>query len=261
MTDTTGKPLHSWRILILPYTNITNSLALYKKYNFNEPWDGPNNSKLGQQIPYVYRCPSHDHGPASKPGETHYFAIVGPETPWPNNRVRTVPELTDGLSRSIMVIEAAGLGVNWLQPQDLSVEQAVELLTTRQQFGHAAADEGFFTTTYYDRSYHNVAYADGHIEWLGQLKDADVARALMTVAGGEKWQSEPFEWEDMLVEANARTTINWGNVWGVSVFVVLYLLPGWILYRNKVKTQTIKAPGAEQDDVEVPGLAAMPGPI
>jgi hypothetical protein len=43
VTDGKGKPLHSWRILILPYTNITNSVALYKQYNFNEPWDGPNN--------------------------------------------------------------------------------------------------------------------------------------------------------------------------------------------------------------------------
>jgi prepilin-type processing-associated H-X9-DG protein len=259
VTDSKGKPLHSWRILILPYTNITNSVALYKQYNFNEPWDGPNNRKLAQQSPYIYRCPSHDHGPVRRPGETHYFAVVGPETAWPNNRVRTVPELTDGLSRSIMVIEAAGLGVNWLQPQDLSVEQAVELLTTKQHSGHAAADEGFFTTTHYDRSYRNVAYADGHIEWMGQLKDAGVAKALLTVAGGEPWPFEPFEWEDKFVEAGTRTTINWGNVWGLSIFVFLYLLPGWLLYRNVAQTQTTEAPVEDKGDVKELTLSAMPG--
>jgi prepilin-type processing-associated H-X9-DG protein len=259
VTDTKGKPLHSWRILILPFTNITNSLALYKQYNFNEPWDGPNNSKLTQQTPYIYRCPSHDHGLVRGSGETNYFAVVGPETAWPNNRVRTAPELTDGLSKSIMVIEAAGLGVSWLQPQDLSIEQAVELLTTKQQSGHPAADEGFFTTTHYDRSYRNVAYADGHVEWMGQLKDADVAKALLTVAGGEPWPFEPSEWEDKFVEAKARTSINWGNVWGLSVFVFLYLLPGWMLYRNAVQSQTTKAPVENKEDVEAPGLSAMAG--
>jgi prepilin-type processing-associated H-X9-DG protein len=158
-----------------------------------------------------------------------------------------------------MVIEAAGLGVNWLQPQDLSVEQAVELLTTKQHSGHAAADEGFFTTTHYDRSYRNVAYADGHIEWMSQLKDADVAKGLLTVAGGEPWPFEPSEWDDKFVEASTHTTINWGNVWGLSIFVFLYLLPGWLLYRNVAQTQTTEAPVEDKGDVKELTLSAMPG--
>ena len=43
IADKNGRPMHSWRVLILPYLELDH---LYKQYNFNEPWDGPNNKKL-----------------------------------------------------------------------------------------------------------------------------------------------------------------------------------------------------------------------
>ncbi len=38
-----GKVPYSWRVAILPYLE---QQALYNAYNFDEPWDGPNNRKL-----------------------------------------------------------------------------------------------------------------------------------------------------------------------------------------------------------------------
>ena len=43
VADETGKPMHSWRVLILPFLE---QKALYDQYRFDEPWDGPNNGKL-----------------------------------------------------------------------------------------------------------------------------------------------------------------------------------------------------------------------
>ena len=49
---------HSWRVLILPFLE---SSPVYDMYDFNEPWDGPNNSKLETMIFWsVFQCPSHD---------------------------------------------------------------------------------------------------------------------------------------------------------------------------------------------------------
>ncbi len=42
VADKNGKPMHSWRVLILPYVGFDD---LYKAYDFTEPWDGPNNKK------------------------------------------------------------------------------------------------------------------------------------------------------------------------------------------------------------------------
>ncbi|MEO8497518.1 MAG: DUF1559 domain-containing protein, partial [Planctomycetota bacterium] len=46
--DASGKPMHSWRVLILPYLNED---GLYRRYNFDEPWDGPNNLQLAGHMP------------------------------------------------------------------------------------------------------------------------------------------------------------------------------------------------------------------
>ena len=43
VADRDGKPMHSWRVLILPFLE---QRELYNAYNFAEPWDGPNNRKL-----------------------------------------------------------------------------------------------------------------------------------------------------------------------------------------------------------------------
>src|SRR6478735_1777869 len=43
IADADGKPMHSWRVLLLPYLE---QKALHRQYRFDEPWDGPNNLKL-----------------------------------------------------------------------------------------------------------------------------------------------------------------------------------------------------------------------
>src|SRR5262245_44252816 len=43
VADASGRPMHSWRVLILPFID---HAALYREYRFDEPWDGPNNRKL-----------------------------------------------------------------------------------------------------------------------------------------------------------------------------------------------------------------------
>src|SRR5579863_9248252 len=60
VADANGKPMHSWRVLILPYLD---QLPLYKEYNFSEPWDGPNNSRLLNRMPPAFSCPSHSGPP------------------------------------------------------------------------------------------------------------------------------------------------------------------------------------------------------
>jgi uncharacterized protein DUF1559 len=51
IADAEGKPLHSWRVLLLPFLE---QRELYEQYDFDEPWDGPNNRKLLAQRPSVF---------------------------------------------------------------------------------------------------------------------------------------------------------------------------------------------------------------
>src|SRR5690349_21111160 len=40
VADAEGRPMHSWRVLILPFIDCND---LYKEYNFSEPWSSPDN--------------------------------------------------------------------------------------------------------------------------------------------------------------------------------------------------------------------------
>src|SRR5262245_60656054 len=47
ITDEDGRPMHSWRVLLLPYLD---QHSVYRQYRFDEPWDGPNNSALALAV-------------------------------------------------------------------------------------------------------------------------------------------------------------------------------------------------------------------
>ncbi len=67
---TEGKPLLSWRVLILPFIE---QADLYSKFRLDEPWDSENNRKLIPLMPAIYQNPS---APAS-PGMASYLAVCG----------------------------------------------------------------------------------------------------------------------------------------------------------------------------------------
>lgn len=101
----------SWRVQILPQLGLG---ALYARYKFQEPWDGPNNSKLLAEIPEVYQSPGR---PDDK---TSFLLVTGAGTAYPDPTTTleddTVP---DGLRATILLAEvAAKHAVPWTQPDD-----------------------------------------------------------------------------------------------------------------------------------------------
>ena len=73
--DENGKPLQSWRVLILPYLG-DDAKALYEKIRLDEPWDSEYNAAFHAQVPDVFRCPSATD---LKEGETIYSVLLGDE--------------------------------------------------------------------------------------------------------------------------------------------------------------------------------------
>jgi prepilin-type processing-associated H-X9-DG protein len=118
ITDKNGRPMRSWRVAILPFMEQN---ALYQRYNFNEPWDGPNNRTLGNTAIPEYRCPSDQ---SSAPTETNYVMIVGKGSlgglP---NQTTSFRNIIDGTANTIMIVEVTGSGIPWIEPRDLSVEE------------------------------------------------------------------------------------------------------------------------------------------
>ena len=111
VNDKHGRPLHSWRVLILPYLGHG---ELYSQYRFNEPWNGPHNRQLSELIPPVYQYRNE----RTITGRTAYVALLGKESPWALGASST-PEY---LMPAMAVIEVGSLNINWMEPRDLDVD-------------------------------------------------------------------------------------------------------------------------------------------
>ena len=110
-----GRPWHSWRVLILPHIE---GQAIFDRYKFDEPWDGPNNRQLAGAMPKMYAF----HGTnCTGTTITNYVAVVGKNTMWPPDGKRTRWEITDP-SNTILIAENRGRNVPWMEPRDLDFD-------------------------------------------------------------------------------------------------------------------------------------------
>jgi prepilin-type processing-associated H-X9-DG protein len=176
IADKNGKPMHSWRVLILPYME---EKALYHQYRFNEPWDGPHNRTLASQMPRVYACPSDVPPDGST---TSYAMPVGPHAISSGPKGRKISEIRDGTSNTIMVVEAADAGINWMEPRDINAED-----TEFQINGDGSAKPTARASEISSRHPNgaNVAFCDGSVQFLTSTTDPKTVKAMTTIDGGE----------------------------------------------------------------------------
>src|SRR5262249_52020517 len=111
-----GKPLLSWRVLILPYLD---QKELFQKFKLDEPWDSANNKKLLAQMPKVY---APVRAKEKMPDATFYQVFTGKRTIFEGTRGARIADITDGTSTTILIIEA-GAAVPWTKPADLVFDE------------------------------------------------------------------------------------------------------------------------------------------
>lgn len=169
VADENGKPMHSWRVLILPFVD---QQALYDQYHFDEPWDGPNNRLLAASTPPVFRCPSDG---VSAPGMTSYVGISGPGTIFDGDQPVRFSAIVDGTSNTLMVAEFAGGGIQWMEPRDLDASRLS---------GIVSPPDGVNISSYHPAGA-NAALADGSVRFLSSSIDPQVLRAMTTINGAE----------------------------------------------------------------------------
>lgn len=154
----------SWRVQILPQLGLG---ELYARYSFQEPWDGPNNSKLLAAIPEVYQSPS-------RPDQnTNFLMLTGPGTAYANPVAPLEDDaVPDGLRSTILVAEVAdNHAVPWTQPEDY-------------EFNKTKAQHDFFSLQG-DCGFVLFGNALGTRRIAANIADADLS-ALITPNGREK---------------------------------------------------------------------------
>jgi Protein of unknown function (DUF1559) len=174
VADANGRPMHSWRVLILPFLE---QQSLYDVYRFDEPWNGPNNRQLASTALKIFECPADgNHGK----GQTSYVAVVGPGTAWPGTKRIDVADIKDGLSNTVLVVEVHNSGIHWMEPRDLDASLMPMTINAKSGKGISSGHP----------SCAQAARADGSVFALDENTPAATVRAMLTIAGGEK-VSEP----------------------------------------------------------------------
>ena len=170
IADATGKPMHSWRVLILPQLG---ERGLHDRYNFNEPWDGPNNIQLVGLMPDVFACPSDPD--ARLKGESSYMVTVGPATLFPGKTAMSTRLARDDPALTIMVAECPVSGNIWTQPKDLDA--------TRMKFGINGALTGEIGSLHPEGA--NIVTLDGKARFISDLFPDEYLQAMSTANGAE----------------------------------------------------------------------------
>lgn len=167
-----GKPLHSWRVLLLPYLGRDD---LYTQYNFREPWNSPNNQVLLRQMPEVFSA-----GAVTQAGTTPFVVVTGDQTMFPLSTTTSRSDAAKGTQSTVLVVESAMNPVEWTSPTDLSFDNmnfAVNDL--RGQCISGAQPDGAL-----------VAMVDGSTMWLDEATYSEpqvqqfLMRSFPTVLGG-----------------------------------------------------------------------------
>ncbi len=117
-TDENGRPMTSWRVLILPFIGENN---LYMQYDLSQPWDSPQNMQIARETPTVLVSPALQT--QYNPGMTNYVAVAGPNTVINTKQPVSLRNITNGTSNVIAVVEDANNPVPWTQPIDISPQQ------------------------------------------------------------------------------------------------------------------------------------------
>jgi hypothetical protein len=163
--DESGRPLHSWRALILPYLD---QAPLYKKIDFSKRWDDPANEEAFKARVPEYLCPST----VAPPEHTTYMAIVAS-----NSCMRPVQscgfsDIPDGPENTWIVIETSpDKAVHWMAPMDAD-EAFLLSFNEKSKFAHTGGT--------------HVLLADGAVRFVSAKTPVPDRLALISASGHEK---------------------------------------------------------------------------
>ena len=177
IADASGKPMHSWRIALLPFMEL--QLPVRDGYNFNQPWDSPHNLALGQACiggSRNYFCPGEIQ--RAETGFTSYVMLVGSQSASPPGEWRTIDRITDGSANTIIVAEIADSDIFWSEPRDLSFDEMSFQINDKSKPSISS------------RRSHGamVLFADGTVKFLDESTKPEELRAMLTATAGDDVQ-------------------------------------------------------------------------
>lgn len=173
--DANGNAMHSWRVSILPYLN---ELQLYNSYDFNQPWDAPQNYAVIEAMPGVYASPTQGSGSGR---ECYYQLVTGDRTLFPKSGPLGPKNVLDDLAKTALVVEALppksgqNLVSIWTEPTELDIQGMSGLIGNKPGIEVGSVTEGGVA----------IVTVDGTGHFLKDTTPPEIVLAILTASGGE----------------------------------------------------------------------------
>jgi prepilin-type processing-associated H-X9-DG protein len=164
IADQTGIAHHSWRVAIVGFLD---QPAFIRKYHWDEPWNGPRNARLANELTVSgFHCPDDPDNSSN----TSYVVVVGPHTLFPGTLPRGLKDIkrAGGAADTILVVELPQSGVHWMEPRDLKYEDAARGLDISGE-----PIVSVHPPTTWEAATINVCFADGHAQPIAIDQFAD----------------------------------------------------------------------------------------
>ncbi|MEX2286688.1 MAG: DUF1559 domain-containing protein [Planctomycetaceae bacterium] len=159
IADKDGKPMYSWRVLILPFLD---EKPLFDKYDFSKPWDAPENRFVLENMPDVFRCESDK---SATPNTTNYAGVFGKGCAFDPGYPMGIRDIEDGMTFTLLVGEVVDVNIPWTKPEDIDVSLHPGI---NKPNGFGSRHPGFC----------NFAFCDGRAQVLFDNIDPEVLDSL-----------------------------------------------------------------------------------
>jgi hypothetical protein len=131
VTDSSGKPLYSGRVLLLPYLSDkefqgpdADAQQAFKAFDLTQAWDSPQNRPISQTPLKAFQDPS---ATMPSPGQTDYLFVSGKDTMFEVGKAIKVQDIIDGLSQTMALVEVKNSAISWAEPRDVDCSQPMTL--------------------------------------------------------------------------------------------------------------------------------------
>lgn len=175
-----GTPPVSWRVQLSPYLD-KNEEEL-PRYDIEAGWNANVNRPLQTIRRPMFDCPTRPIGVDDQQRFlTAFLAITGPGTIFDGADGKTIREITDGTSNTLMVAEACGTNIIWTDPRDQLVDHVPLSINAA---GSAPGRSPSLMSSYHQGGA-QALLADGSVRFVSQNIDPIVLNSLISSAGGE----------------------------------------------------------------------------
>ncbi len=169
--DDQGKRTNSWRIRLLPFLE---QEPAHEQFNKGDSLSKAQRDQLRSDLASLFHNPDDKFSPKE---HTSIMVITGPGTMFEEGRDTTLADCKDGMFNTILAVEVKKSGVNWDEPIDLDIRTMVMKI-------NASDGQGLGNFKNRDAC---VAFVDGSTRFLSSDVLETTLRAMITRAGGEKF--------------------------------------------------------------------------